>query len=59
MNYEEDDLENNDDNSLCRYEFSEIAARIGKEKYFDKHLSDSVAEGTQRFIEEHLIKNTC
>ena len=37
VNYEETDLDNNDDNSLCRYEFSEIAARIGKEKYYDKN----------------------
>ena len=34
-NYEEEELENNDDNSLCRYEFSEIIARIGKEKFYD------------------------
>ena len=59
VNFEEDDLDNNDDNSLCRYEFSEIAARIGKERYYDKNLTDSIADGTRKFIEEHLIKNTC
>ena len=59
VNYEEEDLDNNDDNSLCRYEFSEIAARIGKERYFDKGLTDTIAEGTRRFIEEHLIPNSC
>ena len=58
-NYEEEDLDNNDDNSLCRYEFSEIAARIGKERYYDKGLTNTVAEGTRRFIEEHMIPNTC
>ena len=36
VNYEETDLDNNDDNSLCRYELSEMAARIGKEKYYEK-----------------------
>lgn len=58
-NYEETDLENNDDNSLCRYEFSEIAARIGREKYFNKGLTDTIAEGTRRFIEESMLPNTC
>lgn len=52
-------MDNNDDNSLCRYEFSEIIARIGKEKYFDNGLTRSVAEGTKRAIEEHIIPNTC
>ena len=59
VNYEETDLDNNDDNSLCRYEFSEIAARIGKEKYYDNGLTNSIAEGTRKLIEEHIIPNTC
>ena len=59
VNYEETDLDNNDDNSLCRYELSELAARIGKERYADKGLTSTVAEGTRRFIEEHLIPNSC
>ena len=58
-NYEEEELDNNDDNSLCRYEFSEIIARIGKEKYYDNNLTDTVAEGTRRIIEEHIIPNSC
>lgn len=58
VNYEETDLDNNDDNSLCRYELSELAARIGKERYFEKGLTKTVAEGTRRFIEEHLIPNS-
>ena len=58
-NFEEEDLDNNDDNSLCRYEFSEILARIGKEKYYDNNLTDTVAEGTRRLIEECVIPNSC
>ena len=59
VNYEETDLDNNDDNSLCRYEFSELAARIGRERYFLKGLTDSVASGTRRFIVEHVLPNSC
>ena len=59
VNYDENDLDDNDDNSLCRYEFTEIAARIGREKYFNKGLTDSIHEGTRRFIEDYLIPNTC
>jgi len=58
-NYEEVDLDNNDDNSLCRYEFLEITARIAKIKYTEKGLCKTVAEGTRRVLEEHIIPNTC
>lgn len=36
VNYEEVDLENNDDNSLCRYEFMELIVRLAKIKFTDK-----------------------
>ena len=35
-NFEEQDLEENDDNSLCRFEFMEIIARLAREKYQQK-----------------------
>lgn len=54
-NYEEVELENNDENSLCRYEFLEITARIGKIRYFDKGLCKTVAEATKRIIDEHIL----
>ena len=57
-NYEEVDLDNNDDNSLCRYEFLEIIARIGKTKFVEKGLCPTVAEGTRRVIVESLLPNT-
>lgn len=54
-NYEEVDLENNDENSLCRYEFLEITARIGKIRYFEKGQSKTVAEATKRIIDQHIL----
>lgn len=39
VNYEEVDLDNNDDNSLCRYELLEIIVRLAKIKYMEKGLS--------------------
>lgn len=54
-NYEEVDLDNNDDNSLCRYEFFEIIARMGKVKYFEKGICKTIHESTRRLIEDHLL----
>jgi hypothetical protein len=58
-NYEEVDLDNNDDNSLCRYEFLEITARIAKIKYTEKGICKTNAEAVRRVIEESIIPNTC
>lgn len=38
VNFEEVDLKNNDEKSLCRYKFMEIIVRLAKIKYFDKGL---------------------
>jgi hypothetical protein len=59
VNFEEVDLDNNDDKSLCRYEFLEITARLAKIKYFDKGICASIAESTEKLIVEYLIPNTC
>ena len=58
VNYEEVDLEENDDNSLCRYEFLEIIVRMAKIKYKDKGVCETVAEATQKLIEEYIIPNS-
>lgn len=42
-NFEEEDLEENDDNSLCRFEFLEIIARMAKCKFFETKVCDTVA----------------
>lgn len=56
-NFEEVDLENNDDKSLCRYEFLEILVRLGKIKYFDTGEIDTIAEATDKLIEEFILPN--
>jgi len=35
-NFEEQDMETNDDNALCRFEFLEIIIRLAKGKYLDR-----------------------
>ena len=57
-NFEEEDLEENDDNSLCRFEFMEIIARMAKTKYFDKNKCKTVAESCERMITQLIIPNT-
>ena len=58
VNYEEVDLEENDDNSLCRYELLEIVVRMAKIKYKDKGECATIAESTQRILEEFIIPNS-
>lgn len=58
-NYEEVELDNNDDNSLCRYELLEIIVRLAKIKYTEKHICDTIAEATERIIVEHILPNSC
>ena len=56
-NYEEVDLDNNDDNSLCRYELMEIIVRLAKMKFMDKGDYESFAEATQKMIIDYIIPN--
>ena len=49
-NYEEEDLEENDDSSLCRFEFLEIICRMAKIKYVEKHFEDTVAGAVERLL---------
>ena len=57
-NFEEEDLEENDDNSLCRFEFMEIIARMAKTKYFDKGVCKTVWESCRKMLREYIIPNT-
>ena len=57
VNFDSDGLDNNEANSLCRYEFIEIIVRMGREKYFNKGLCETIAESTQIILEEFIIKN--
>lgn len=57
-NFEEEDLEENDDNSLCRFEFIEIMARMAKTKFYDKGICATVWESCQKLLTEFIIPNT-
>jgi len=56
-NYEEVDLDNNDDNSLCRYELLEIVVRLAKMKFLDKGRCETFAEATQKMFKDYIIPN--
>ena len=57
-NFEEEDLEQNDDNSLVRFEFLEILVRIAKCKYYDKKKTRSITEALERLITTLIIPNS-
>ena len=57
-NYEEEDLEENDDNSLCRFEWLEIIARLAKAKFLDHGVCKSVASSTRKLITDFILPNT-
>ena len=57
-NFEEEDLEENDDKSLCRFEFSEIIARMAKTKYFEKKAFGTVHESCECLIKNYIVPNS-
>lgn len=54
VNVELEELSDNPDRDLCRYEFYEILARIAMCKYQD--LDIPPAQMTQKLIDEHVLK---
>ena len=50
-NFEEQDLEENDDNSLCRFEFMEIIARLAREKYYVKGAESTISASCKRILD--------
>lgn len=58
-NFEEVDLDNNDDKSLCRYEYLEILVRLAKIKYFDRGAEPTVAKALERLLKQHILPNHC
>ena len=50
------DLEDNPDKELCRYEFFEIIVRMAKLKFENQKLGLTVAQATQKLIDEYIIK---
>lgn len=53
-NFEEVEQENNEDRSLCRYEFYEIIVRMAREKYFMKKILPDMALASERIIQDIL-----
>ena len=58
VNFEEVELENNDDKSLCRYEFLEIIARLAKIKYYDSKICKSISAATEKMIKDSMLPNS-
>ena len=58
VNFEEgadaDELDDNPDNELCRYEFFELIVRMAKLKYENMKLGLSVANSFRKFLEDHI-----
>ena len=57
-NFEEEDLEENDDSSLCRFEFMEIMARMAKIKYVEKKFEENVSDALERLLRNYILPNT-
>ena len=57
-NFEEEDLEENDDSSLCRYEYFEILVRIAKTKYVENGSMTSISEACEKLISTFIIPNS-
>jgi hypothetical protein len=51
-------LEENDDNSLCRFEFMEIIARLAREKYFVKGAETTISMSCKRLLDSFILKNS-
>ena len=56
-NFEEEDLEDNDNKALCRYEFFEIIVRLAKLKFVEKGFTKAVSEATEKLIVNFIIPN--
>jgi hypothetical protein len=57
-NYDEDDNSENDEGSLCRYEFLEIIVRIAKVKFYDKKIHPSISQATKHLLEDYILPNS-
>jgi len=55
-NFEEVDMETNDDNALCRFEFMEIMIRLAKGKYVDSGKEPSLSKAVQMLLDNHVLQ---
>lgn len=56
VNIEEEELDDNPDRALCRYEFFEILFRIAQAKYGSS--LGSVSAALQTFLDDYVFKYT-
>ena len=56
-NYDEAGLEDNEENSLCRYEFLEILVRLAKTKYHEKGICKTISASLEKILYEHVLPN--
>ena len=54
-NFEEFDMEGNDDNALCRFEFFEMIVRLAKGKFMDFGNIKTLDIATEKIIVEHVL----
>lgn len=52
VNFEEEELDDNPDRELCRYEFMEILVRIADAKYKQRKMAGSFAQAFERVLKE-------
>lgn len=57
-NFEEEDILENDDSMLCRFEFLECIVRIGKAKFFEKGAAASISKAVEKLILEYVLPNS-
>ena len=55
VNYEKEDMDNNPDKRLCRFEFWEILIRAAKRKYLDTGKETNLSVALARLIKNHIL----
>lgn len=57
-NYDEAAQSDNDESSLCRYEFFEIICRMAKTKYVESGKVKRVSDAIEKLIDKFIIPNS-
>ena len=55
-NLEEEEVADNPNRSLCRYEFWEVLVRIAGQKFKEQKICDNYLDAFEKFLKEHLLK---
>jgi hypothetical protein len=59
VNYDGEQLDNNDNRALCRYEFLEIVVRLAIVKFFICKKKPTIVEALRELLENHIFANSC